>query len=518
MRRKRMKKTIALFLALCFFCLAFAGCGKDMTAQTTESGQTTEETETAETESQKEEERFVTLGMYSSASLNPYKTKSETNKRLCALLYDSLFKVNENFEAVPSIAEGYELDGKKLTVSLKSGLSFSSGNAVTASDVAYSFTLAKSSPLYSAALSNIASCTDSADKLIFTLSVEDIYAVNCLDFPIVERGSAGNSLPTGSGRYTAKKKNGSYVLSAAAENSDSEEMEQEKLLLLDLSRHENPLYLLRTGVLSCYFDEDGQSAASKTDASVAKVNLNSLVFLGFNSESKYFSRPRLRKAVSLLVDKKEIAETAYDAMAKEANCVFNPDWSACGALKNAESKTDTAEAESLLEKEKFIYAYSNNKYRSKNFEFFEIKLLVNKENERRVKAARLIKARLEKVGIKVNLSSLDFDFYKAALESGSFDLYLGEVRLGANMDFTPFFSSAGKAKFGIDLSSSVCGAYFDLKSGKIDVSTFVGVFDEELPLLPLCYREGAMYYSRALKYEGSPVIGDIYSNAYSWSF
>ena len=54
-----MKKTIALFLSLCLFCLAFAGCGKDMTAQTTESGQTTEETETAETESQKDEERFV---------------------------------------------------------------------------------------------------------------------------------------------------------------------------------------------------------------------------------------------------------------------------------------------------------------------------------------------------------------------------------------------------------------------------------------------------------------------------
>lgn len=513
-----MKKTAILLLSLCLFCFVFAACKKSETLQTSTGEQTTEETQPAETESQKEEERFVTLGIYSSSSLNPYKTKSEANKRLCALLYDSLFKVNESFEAVPSIAESYELDGKKLTVRLRQGLSFSSGNAVTASDVAYSFTLAKSSPLYSAALSNIASCTDSADLLIFTLSVEDIFAVNCLDFPVVERGSGANAVPTGSGRYTAKKKNKSFVLSAAAENSDGEEMEQEKLFLLDLSRHENPLYLLRTGILSCYFDEDGQSAASKTDASVSKVNLNSLVFLGINSESKYFSRPRLRKALSLLVDKKEIAETAYDAMAKEANCVFNPDWSACGALKNAESKTNTAEAETLLEKEKYIYAYSNNKYRSKNFEFFEVKLVVNKENARRVKAAKLIKTRLEKSGIKVNLSLLDFDSYTAALESGSFDLYLGEVRLGANMDFTPFFSSAGKAKFGIDLSSSVCGAYFDLKSGKIDVSTFVGVFEEEFPFLPLCYREGAMYYSRALKYEGSPVIGDIYSNAYSWSF
>lgn len=513
-----MKKLIALCLALCLFCSVFSACGNGDSSQTAESEQTTKTDDQTESQSKKEEERLVTLGMYSSSSLNPYKTKSETNKRLSALLYDSLFKVNENFEAVPSIAESYELDGKKLTVGIKSGLSFSDGNEVTASDVAYSFTLAKSSPLYSGALSNIASCTDSTDKVIFTLSVEDIFAVNCLDFPVIERGSGGKGIPTGSGRYSAKKKSDSYVLSAVSDSSSDEEMEQTKLLLLDLARHENPLYLLRTSVLSCYFDEDGKSAASKTDASVAKVNLNSLVFLGINSSSEYFSKPRLRKALSLIVDKTEIAETAYDAMAKEATCVFNPDWSQCGALKNAKDETDISAAEDLLEKEKFIYAYSNNKYRSKNFEFFEIKLLVNKENARRVKAAKLIKTRLEKAGIKVNLSALDFDSYKLALENGDFDIYLGEVKLGANMDFTPFFSSAGKAKYGISLSSSVCDAYFDLKRGKIDVSTFVGVFDEELPFLPLCYREGAMYYSRALKYEGSPCIGDIYSNAYSWSF
>lgn len=512
-----MKKFVALCLSLCVFCAVFSACKSETDSQTTVSEQT-ESTAETETESKKSEERFVTLGMYSSSSLNPYKTKSETNRRLCALLYDSLFKVNDSFEAVPSIAQDYELDGKKLTVTLKSGLTFSNGNSVTASDVAYSFTLAKSSPLYSAALSNIASCTDSADKVIFTLSVEDIFAVNCLDFPIIERTSGGKGIPIGSGRYTAKKKNGVYILSAAAESSSDEEMEQTQLQLLDLSQHENPLYLLRTGVLSCYFDEDGQSAASKTDASVAKVNLNSLVFLGFNSESEYFSSAKLRKVVSLLVDKTEIAETAYDAMAQEANCVFNPDWIQCIALKNAKSSTDLTAAEDLLEKEKFVYAYSNNKYRSKNFEFFEVKLLVNKENARRVKAAKLIKSRLEKAGIKVNLSSVDFDSYSLALQNGSYDLYLGEVKLGANMDFTPFLSSAGKAKYGIDLSSSVCDAYSDLRSGKIDVSTFVGVFDEELPFLPLCYREGAMYYSRALKYEGSPCIGDIYSNAYSWSF
>ncbi len=515
-----MKKLSALLFCLFLFCAAFCACDRGVPPQTDATAETNEaESESAtETETQNNEERPVTLGMYSTDSLNPYKTGSETNRRISALLYDSLFRINENFEAVPSIAESYELEGKKLTVALRNGLCFSDGNEITPSDVAYSFTLAKSSPLYSAGLSNIASCTDSADKVIFTLSVEDIFAVNCLDFPIIERGDGAKEFPAGSGRYTAKKEGGTYILTAAEQSTIEEEMEQSHIELLDLAQHENPLYLLRTGVLSCYFDEDGQAAASKTDASVAKVNLNSLVFLGFNSESEYFSNPKLRRAVSLLVDRQEIAATAYDAMAKEADCVFNPDWSSCASLQNAKSATNAVEAETLLEKENYIYAYSNNKYRSKNFEFFEIILLVNNENKSRVKAAKLIRTRLEKAGIKVNLSSVDFDSYKYALENGDFDLYLGEVRLSANMDFTPFFSSAGKANFGINLSSSVCDAYFDFKSGKIDVSTFVGVFDEELAFLPLCYREGAMYYSRALKYEGAPCMGDIFSNAYSWSF
>lgn len=514
----KTKKATIIFLCVSLLLSVLCACKKtpvqnESTTAASQSEQTTESTTASGIK------QNAVIGYYSSDTLNPFKTKSQTNKTVATLLYDSLFRVNENYEAVPSIASSIEIDGKKVTVSIKDGLSFSDGNAISASDVAYSFVLAKSSPLYSASLSNVASCTDSGDTLIFTLSVPDAYVAACLDFPIVEKSSGKKELPTGSGRYSAKKKNGEYVLTASENGSSEEIMEQKQITLRDISSTENQIYLLRTGALSCYYDIDGEKSNIKTDAGVSKVTLNNLVFLGINSESEIFSNQKARQALYCLIDKDEIAASAYDSMAKSAFCVFNPNWSKCSVLKNESTAADSVSAASLFDEAGFVLQSSSGKNRlTSDGSLASLKLIVNKEDERKVKAAKLIAARLEKAGFSVQSSELDFEDYEAALEENDFDLYVGEVKLSKNMDLSVFFSSAGKANFGIDLDSPLCDAYFDFKEGKIDISTFENVFKEEVCFVPLCYRVGAVYYSRALSFEGSPNESDIYANIYSWSF
>lgn len=513
----KTKKIILIFLCAVFLCGVFCSCKKN-DETTTEAESTTSET-TQEPSTSSNTDRSAVIGYYAADSLNPYKTKSRTNQTVVALLYDSLFRVNEKYEAVPSIAESIEIDGKKVTVSVKDSLSFSDGNAVTSSDVAYSYVLAKSSPLYSAQLSNVASCTDSGSTLVFTLSVPDVFVSACLDFPIVEKGSGKKSVPTGSGRYTLKKKNGEYFLSASKNSSSEEIMEQSLVKLLDLGSVENHIYLLRTGELSCFCDFDGEKSNIKTDAGVSKITLNNLVFLGMNSESDLLSSQKARQAISALVDRDEISASAYDSMAKSAFCVFNPDWEKCGAIASKSTAADSIKASSLLDEAGFSFNAANNEYRlTKDGNLVSLKLIVNKDDSRRVKAAKLIAERLKKGGISVESSVLSFEDYEEALSDGDYDLYLGEVRLSKNMDLSPFFSSAGKANYGINLKSPLCDAYFDFKEGKIDISTFESVFDGEVSFIPLCYRQGAVYYSRALSFEGSPNESDIYSNIYSWSF
>ena len=296
-------------------------------------------------------------------------------------------------------------------------------------------------------------------------------------------------------------------------------MEQKHIYLLDLGATENQIYLLRTGALTCFFDPDGKKSNQKTDTGVSKVMLNNLVFLGFNSENELLSDARVRRAIALLTDKDELAASAYDSMAQSAFCVFNPKFATAAALKELKTSADPVAAASLLDDCSLTLKSAASKVRlTKDGNRASFTLIVNKEDERRLKAAKLIKSRLEKGGLAVEISALSFDDYKSAVENGEFDLYLGEVKLCANMDLSPFFSSGGKARYGIDMNSPLCDAYFDFKEGKIDISTFESVFEEELCFLPLCYRMGAVYYSRPLKFEGAPTESDIYSNIYSWSF
>ena len=120
------------------------------------------------------------------------------------------------------------------------------------------------------------------------------------------------------------------------------------------------------------------------------------------------------------------------------------------------------------------------------------------------------------MGIGVELVEKEYSDYISALKSGSFDLYIGEIKLSANMSLSPFVSSDGNAGYGIERDSVAAKAYSDFIKGAIDISTFVQVFDSTLPFIPLCYRDGMAYYSRELSYEGSINEFEPFKNIYSW--
>lgn len=511
-----MKKFLAVFLCLTFIFLFFCSCKKEpeQTDETTVvSAEEEETTRISQTVS-----KTVTLGYYSHKSLNPYKTNSAVNNNISKLLYDPLFKLDNEYNLIPEIAKEYEKGEKSIFVTLKDDVLFSSGSKLTADDVVYSFTLAKKSTLYKARLALFTNAYAKDGGVMFTLSSEDIYAVNCLDFPIIESGQGNADIPIGSGRYIAKKKNGNYTLSSNENYSLDEQLEQKTIKLYDINETQTPLYLLQIGELSFVYDDLSSSKEKyKINANTAQVNLNNLVFLSFNSESAVLKDSNIKNAISKAIDINSLCGVCYDSMARPCTSVFNPSWSAVSSLSQKDISQDTLKAAALLEESGYVFEYSTNKYRSKNFEFLKLNLIVNKEDSRRTNLASQIKKSLNAVGIDLTVEKLSFSDYKDRLEKGDFDMYIGEIKLTQNMSLRPFFKKGGNASYGIDLKSTVCEAYYDFVSGKIDISTFIKVFDEYKPFIPICYRSGIIYYSRELKYEGSASESDVFSNIYSWS-
>lgn len=505
-----MKKLICVLLCIVTLFCVFSACRGRNGNPTEETTAVAEETTAAPVA-----EKEITLGFFKDKSLNPYKTDSPLNRNLLTLVYDSLFLVGDGYAVTPLIAEGCSYEENRLIVKIRDEMYFSDGSTVDPRDIVYSFRMAKDNSFYAKRLSNIKSATASDSSVLFTLENEDIFAEGCLVFPIIKAGEVGEKLPVGSGRYTVNKKNGSYYLLANESTTRKEEMATERINLVPVSADEGELYLLQTGDLTYFFDDLSDGEYIKIGANMVKMPLNNLVYLGFNSEG-VFADESLRKAVSLATDRTALCDKAFEGMYRKTKSVFNPDWHIASALPVSENPYNLKGAEELLEKSGYVYAYSHNAYRSKNFEFLKIRLLVCSDTEAKVTLAKSVKKALEGIGIGVELSEKEYSEYVSALKSGSFDLYVGEIKLSANMSLSPFFSADGSAGYGIDKKSSAAKAYFDFTKGAIDISTFAQVFDSTLPFIPLCYRDGMAYYSRELSYEGTVNEFEPFRNVYSW--
>lgn len=505
-------------LLIPILCLVLIGCFFASRLNNYEQIETTtEESTTEETTTQKSTAKNkIYLGYYKEKSLNPYLTDSPTNLKLSTLIYDSLFLPNDNYSVQPLIASDYTYDGNKLIVTLNDEIYFSDGSSITPYDISYSFSLAKQSHFYSSRLTSFASCEKGESEVTFILDSDNVYAHNCLTFPIVKQDSP-QDMPIGSGRYSIAKKNGKYILTANDNTTRNEEMATQKLYLTEITSENKELYLLQTGDLCYFFDDLTDGEYTKIVANTATVTLNNMVYLAYNSKTEELQDSNVINAIDNALDRYALADTAYSGMAQSTALPFNPQWELLQNIQTPDTQQNTAKADELLKSSGYIYQYKTNAVRSKNMKYIELTMIVNNENEPRVQCARLIKKQLQSVGIGITLKELSFNEYKNALYYGNYDLYLGEVRLSADMNLSEFFTSGGSLSYGIDTQSTVALAYNDFISGNIDITTFIQVFELQKPFIPIFFREAMAYYSRELTYDDTVNEYEPFKNIYSWS-
>ena len=508
-----MKKTITLLFAL---LLVFSLCScKDSEIEE----ETTTETEISEAETETADEpaeKKITLAYFSNDSINPFKACGKTNAALSELYCDSLVRLKSDFSPVYSLAESIEKDGKSLTVKLKSGIKFSSGASLGGSDVVYSFNLAKESEIYGGRLGVFSGAVANGKTVIFSLEMDDIYAENCLDFPIIQSGTGEEDIVTGSGPYVLKKSGNDYTMKKNTKYSFSEEYEYSisKIGLIDISSVENPLYSVQIGDLSYFYDDLSIEAEErvKVNANTIRIPQNDLVFLGFNSSSAKITAA-FRKAVNFALDREHLTNSAFGMGAEAAASVFNPFWSSLEKVKTNIVKSSSAAAQTALIDAG--YRLIGSDIYTEGGERLYLKLIVPESDARKTKLAGEIKSALQKAGINIEVNSVGSDEYFSSLRYGLYDMYIGETRLCSDMNLSPFFSEAGSLHYGID-APTLKESAFSFMRGELDIQTFIDLFDEECPFVPICYVNGIAYYSRLLDIEETGTENSIYYNIYSW--
>ena len=457
----KFKKIISLFLIF-VLVLSVSGCKssekKDSSSDL--SGVT----------QQNKEQDFMTILYSAGDTFNPYTAKTSINKQFMTLLYDSLIKLDNNFEPVYSLAQSVVTNGKKCVVKIKSAV-FSDGTTVTAEDVVYSCNLAlKAKNSYTSKLYEVKSVKAAGAKTIeFVLSKSDRYFVNLLDFPIIKMGSDKKTdsdgvfkPPVGSGRYVVAKDRKSLVLNP---KSNLKGGKIKTIKLINAPDSESVSHYAQIGAADMYYSDISDGNILRISGIKYDINLNNLVYIGINQNFGELKKTILRQALSTGINRTKICRDFYYNNALPASGFFNPAWEATNSVQNIENVENSEITIEKLEEIGYNRLDSRGMRLNSAGDRLEFTLLVNSENRIRVAAAKSIAEQLLQYGIKITVIEKEYKIYKRALKEGRYQLFLGEVKLTPNMDISPLVSQDGKLAFGLLKKSDgkVKSEDFDIK-------------------------------------------------------
>lgn len=510
---------IALLLCLLVCIASLASCGGEPREEESSGAVSNAETNVSESQKSAGGTGQLSLPYVKADSLNPFTAKSLPNQLLSTVLYDSLYAVDGTLSPQPLLAASGSVSGTQARVTLRSGLIFSDGSALSAADVVYSFEKAAASPQYGARLSNFSGAKAQGGEIVFTMKQNDPYALSCLTFAVIKRGTDASetAIPVGGGRYTAVRADSSIALRANKTWLKGNTMHFAAISLVDVPDSDSIIHSLEIGNVNFIFNDLSSGIYQRINANTTEFLMNNLVFLGLQSKNELLQNPKVLKAMSLALAREEIASSAYQGHAAAAATPFRPDWNALKGLTTAPVKQEKEAAIKLLQEAGFDKTDASGA-RAANGKSLAFTLAVNNESPFRVAAANMIAAQLSAIGMKTTVAPLAWEAYTAAVQGGEFDLYLGEVKLSDNMSLAPFFEEAGMVKAGINLEGAAAASYRQMLAGAASLQDFLNAFQENPAFVPVCFRKGVAARSRDVQGDLSCHSGDVYANLQDWHF
>jgi len=451
---------------------------------------------------------------------NPYTCTTTINNIICDLVFDSLVRVDENFEVTYSMAKSVNVNLDTITVELKPGLLFSDGSAVTVYDIVYSCNMARlgENSHYKKQLETITEASHDGSKITFKLSEPDIMADRLLDFPIIKRNSDQiyGEIPTGSGRYKfASDKTTSSYLSINSNWYGYSELSISKILLLKMPSLESIIYSVEIGTLGFFYSDLSTNDFSNINAATNLVDLNNLIYIGVNTNNSTLSKNQVRQAINLGLNRDDLAIKAYTGRAVAALGPFTSSWKTAHEYQIGSETAERSLAEAELSSIGFVNLDENGILSDGNGTKLNFTLLVNSDNQKRVDCANYIKEQLAILGIGITVQAVDYNTYVYRINSGNYQLYLAEYPVKNNMDIMPLIDEAYGYYHG-PVPYYTQQAVKKWKDGTGDLAAVITNFNNEIPFIPVLHRQGLAVYTRTLKGKLISTESDLFYNFSEW--
>lgn len=451
------------------------------------------------------EPQEFSLTYYADRSLNPFTCKDFTNRTMFSLIYQGLFSVSRDYEAVPILCQRYEIssDYRTYTFHLAEDAKFSDGSAVRASDVLASLKAAKESSYYGGRFTHIADMSQSGSSIIITLSTEMESLLLLLDIPVVKATQVEAEQPLGSGPYILEKSRSGALLRKNTEwwckSPD-----------LDVTADTIPLVACDSPIAirdQFEFEDVGLVCADPCSDSYADFRCDYelwdcengiFLYLGVNVRySEYFSKnPRVVSALTFAIDRDTLVDENYRGFAQAATLAASPSSPYYSAGLASKYKYEPI---------KFVQAISGTDKPDE-----PIELLVNRDDSLRLRTARDIARMLTECGLEtVTVEKSTSDFKKWIL-AGNYDLYLGQTRLSANMDLSPFYKPWGDMSYNGISDESIYSLCLDALENRGNYYNLHQAAADDGRICPILFCGYAVYAERGLLTDLQPSRDNVF--------
>ena len=463
------------------------------------------------------------LACYPSDSFHPITGTNRTNLLLAPLVYEGLFSLDGTFTPQNQLCASYTVseDGLTWTFTLAED-TFSDGSPLTAQDVASSLTLAMGEgSLYAQRLTGVQSVSVRSDTEVeVTLRAPNGALPALLDIPVVR--SAGEGLPPlGTGDYAFAQDGEDWLLRRISP-LPSGSSAPEEIPLRSIRQTDDLIYAFDAQDISLVSTDLtgtnslGFSGSLETWDYATSV----LLYLAFNTDSGPCADQAVRRALSYGFDRASVVVSLLSRHAQEAALPVSP----ASPLYDQDLADSLAFSYQSMEEGLDQAGWTlTDGVRTQGRRALSLTFLVNTENAAKVSIARHLAQGLERSGITVDLQELTWEDYTAALSSGDFDLYLGEVRLTADFDLSPLLSRSGALNYGRweDEETETLLAAFRAASGegRADAATALYArLAEAAPLVPLCFKNWSVLTHWGQLAGLTPTAQNIFSGFDGWTF
>ncbi len=393
--------------------------------------------------------------------INPILSTDSASSEISQWIFNGLFKYDKDGNVVCDLAKSYHFKTPtKLIVKIKENIKWHDGYIFTADDVIFTFNMINSPKVFTPTKSSFDKVKSVKKLDEFTVEINykqpyfkalEIWLTGLLPKHLLKdeknlMTSKFNKNPVGTGSYKLKTLSiSSDIVLTAYDDYFDGRPKIDKISYRFIPDTTTAFYTLKQqqldigGLTPIQIDRQINDKFKK-DFKIFEKPSFGYTYLGFNLKGEKFKDIRIRKALSLAINRQEMVDVLFFGHAKVCTGPFLPDTFAFN--KDVKSPIQNIQKAKKLLKE---MGYDENNP-------FEFQVITNANNSIRVNAAEILQYQLSKVGVKMKIRVMEWQaFLNTIVHPRNFDAIILGWGLSLMPDAQPLWHSKSDKKGGFNL-------------------------------------------------------------------